>query len=66
MTPVNLDTQAASLNSIDSPAPPRFLRGPQRPTRLCHSRRRTWRAREAINTANANGQANTLTLETGT
>jgi hypothetical protein len=66
MTPANLDMQATFLNPIDSPAPSPFLWGPQLPTRLCPSRMRTWRARAAINTADVNGQANTITLETGT
>jgi hypothetical protein len=66
MTPANLDMQAASLNSIDSPAQSRFLGRPQLPTRLCPSRRGRWRAWALINTANANGEANAITLEMGT
>jgi hypothetical protein len=66
MTPANLDMKAASLNPVDFPAPSRFLGGPQLPTRFCPSRRRTWRAWAAINAANGNGQANTITLETAT
>jgi hypothetical protein len=66
MTPGTLAMQAASLSSIDSPAPFWFLGRPRLPTRLCPPRRGAWRAWAAINTANANGQAETITLDTDT
>jgi hypothetical protein len=37
MTPAKADILEASLNSIDSPAPCRFLGRPQLLTRLCSS-----------------------------
>jgi hypothetical protein len=67
MTSANLNIQAASLNSIDSPASSRFLWKPQLPTRLCPSRGGNLACLDAaINTANANGEANTITLVAGT
>jgi hypothetical protein len=67
MTSANLDLQATSLNSIDSLASSQFLWRPQLPTRLCPSREGDMACLgAAINTANANGEANTITLEMGT
>jgi hypothetical protein len=67
MTSANLDIQAASLNSIDSPASSRFLWRPQLPTRPCPSRGGDVACLgAAINPANANGEADTINLETGT
>jgi hypothetical protein len=66
MTPANLDIQTAPRNSFDSPAPAQFRGRPQLLTRLCPARRGTWLAwAVAITTANANGEANTITFATG-
>jgi hypothetical protein len=67
MTPANLDIRTASLPSFAFPDPARFRGRPQLLTRPCPSRRGTWLAyAAATTTANANGEANTITFETAT
>jgi hypothetical protein len=65
MTPGNLDVRTASLHAFAFPAPARFRGRPQLLTRPCPSRRGTWLAwAAAVTTANANGEADTITFET--
>jgi hypothetical protein len=64
MAPASFDIQAASLNSIDSPALSQFLGKPQLSTSFYPAPRDVACLGAAINTVNENGEANTTTLET--
>jgi hypothetical protein len=65
MAPASFDIQAASLNSIESPAPSRFLGKPQLSPGFYPAPRDVACLGAGISTVNENEEANLITLETG-